>query len=67
VGEGMKGIYYLEAAERISDLADEYANIDNNLANVLRAGASRILELSGSFMIKTASVEDKKLNITEDC
>jgi hypothetical protein len=56
---------YLEAAEKISDLADEYSH-DYQLACILRAGASRIMELSGTFIIKTASVEnDAKLAANE--
>jgi len=56
--------FYLEAAEKISDLADEYS-YDYKLATILRAGASRIMELSGTFIIKIASEEDIKLAANE--
>ena len=61
----MKGNYYLEAADKISDLAEEYSH-DYDLSNILRAGAVRIMELSGSFIIKKASLDKKDQDIQLD-
>ena len=52
--------YYLEAAGRVSDLADKFSD-NNDLANVLRAGSSKITKLAGErgVLLKNASVESE--------
>lgn len=53
--------YYLEAAERVSDLANK-CNDNTDLANVLRAGSSKITKLAhkhGVLLLKKASVENE--------
>jgi len=52
--------HYLEAAGRVSDLADKFSD-NNDLANVLRAGSFKITKLAHEHgvLLKKASVENE--------
>ena len=49
---------FLEAAEKIADLADEYSHI-SQLSTVLKAGASKLMEKSGSYFLKKQESKEK--------
>lgn len=54
--------YYLEAAQKVSDLAEEYSG-DYGLATILRAGSARITELArenAGLIVKSASTDKMK-------
>ena len=60
----MNSNYFLEAAEKIADLADEYS-YNNQLSCILRAGASKLMEKSGSYTISIPTQEELKLTVNE--
>lgn len=51
---------YLEAAERVSELANRFSD-NGSLANILRAGSSKIIKLANErgVLLKKASVENE--------
>ena len=55
---------YFEAAERLSNLAEEFV-AEDEVANILRAGAARIAKMAHGGIIKTAS-EDSKPQAVDD-
>ncbi len=54
---------YIIAAEKVSNLAEEYQD-DYNLANLLRAGSSKIMKLAqkdNGTIIKSSSFQNEEL------
>lgn len=55
---------YLEAADKVSQLANEYSQ-DYELATILRAGSSKIMQIvqdKNLLMCKTAERKDKNVD-----